>query len=333
MMGCALATAVVIAGSSADARPGPMRVVVLVASEGDRQLAARVRGQTADLDLTLRTAEVALPTRLDAQRALARQYAGEGEGEGAAVVWFGVDGEARVVHVLRGDRLLERTVGGASGSLSESATIETVGMVVRTALLGLASLAAEPPAPASAPAPGLEPWAELSWTVAAEGTGGTLLHQGAAARLGGTLGRWRAGAWVSYQPPLTLSSGGATVRLERWQVGVAAGFELWPDVPSSGWRLGVELGVLAAAFPRTTTATSAGLTPTAAHTTWTPVAAPGVRAARRLVGPLWLALTVGADLLLGPPQLGETGPAGFRLVAAAWPVQPRAALGLALDAP
>jgi hypothetical protein len=327
----AMATAALAAATGAAAHGGARRVLLLVADEHERAAAARVEGQIADLDVSVVTAVAALPTDPGAQLALARARALEQRAE--AVVWFVGDGGAWVVRVAQGDRVLSRRVARASGELSDSATLEAVGLAVRTELRGLAAggrIGDEPARPG--PFAPLRPWVELGWSGVLDG-GGAPGHHGASGRLGAAAGRWRAAVTLAYYPARTLGSSLATARVERQAAGVVVGVDvLGRPAASTRWRLGLELGAGAARFPRVTTGAAGGLTPTAAGSPWSPVIAPSIRAARRLDSTFWLAFSLGADLLLRPPEFGVATGTGFARVSSLWPVEPRATLSLAIDA-
>jgi len=322
----AIATATAATAARADTK----RVLLLVDPDRARELVARVDGQIADLDVAIVTAAAALPPDPVDQLALARRRALEHHAE--VVVWFKADGGDWVVRAAQGERVLVRRVTQVSGELSDSATLESVGLVVRTELRGLATggrIGDAPPDPG--PFAPLRPWVELGWTGVLDGEGARG-HHGAAGRLGAAAGRWRAAAALAYYPARTLGSSLATMRVERQTAGVVVGVDvLGHPAAATPWRLGLELGAGAARFPRVTTGTEAGLTPTASRDLWSPVLSPSVRAARRLSSTFWLVFSLGADFLLRPPEFGATTADGFERVSALQPVEPRASLSLAFD--
>jgi hypothetical protein len=322
----AIAAVAMAAGATA-ARADARRVLLLTDGDRDRELAARVEGQVADLDVTIVKADAALPPDPGAQLAVARARAAEHRAE--AVVWFGAEGDSWVVRAAQGDRVLVRRVGRVTGELSASAFIEAVGLIVRTELRGLA--AGGQIEDEVAPAVALRPWVELGWTGVLDGENARGNH-GVAARVGAAVGRWRAAATLTYHPATTLGSPLATIQVQQQSAGVVAGLDvLGPPDAAARWRLGIDLGAAFTRFPRTTTAAGAGRTPTASDSPWSPVVTPSVRAARRLSPAFWLAFSLGADFLLRPPEFGVATGTGFERVSALRLVEPRATLSLAFD--
>jgi len=324
-----MATVAMAVGATA-ARADARRVLLLMDGDRDRELAARVEGQVADLDVTIVKTDAALPPDPGAQLVVARARAAEHRAE--AVVWFGAEGDSWVVRAAQGERVLVRRVGRVTGELSASASIEAVGLIVRTELRGLAAGGQIEGEGEVAPSVALRPWVELGWTGVLDGENARGSH-GVAARVGAAVGRWRAAATLTYHPATTLGSPLATMHVEQQSAGVVAGLDvLGPPDAAARWRLGIDLGAAFTRFPRTTTAAGAGLTPTASDSSWSPVVTPSVRAARRLSPAFWLALSLGADFLLRPPEFGVATGTGFDRVSALRPVEPRATLSLAFDA-
>ena len=217
----AWALAVALAAGGTAPRPDARRVLLLIDGERDRELAARVEGQVADLDIAIVTAPATLPPEPEAQLATARTRAAEHRAE--AVAWFRADGGGWVVRAAQGDRVRVRRVGPVAGELSASAAIEAVGLVVRTELRGLAAegrIGDEPGAPAST-----RPWAEVGWAGVLDGASAAGQH-GVVARGGAAAGRWRACAAFAYHPDVTLGSPVATVRVGRLSAGIVAGVDV-----------------------------------------------------------------------------------------------------------
>lgn len=317
----------VCAGS---ARAGtPLRVLVLAGSERERELASRIRGQTADLDAVV-TIERSPSTDIASQFAAARAAAARAD----VVVWFGDGRGGWVVYVARGERVLVRRIAGASGAMSESASLEAAALAVRTAVRGLAAggeIDVEEP-PAEIPPPALRPWAELGWAGVLDG-GRATGHHGVTARLGGAWGRWSAGLGLGFHPAASLGRPGARFEAGRQQAALVLGAELLAIEPKPRWSLCLEFGLGATRFPRVTTEVGAGLSPTAARSSWSLVATPALRASRRLFSGTWLALGLGADLLAQPPEFGVSGSGGFERVAALGWAEPRLSLSLRYDSP
>lgn len=325
-----LAAVLALVGA-AEARADRLRVLVLVAGDEQRELAARVRGQTADLDAAVATADTALPGDLDGQLAVARAARDRAD----VVVWFrGDPGGDWTAYVLRHERVLVRRVAGASGALSRSASQEAVALTVRTALAGLAASAEpEPEEPAVvAERPALRPWGELGGTGALDGTRSSGRY-GATVSGGVARGRWHAGAMAGYQPQAAMDATSASIAVERLQAGAVVGGDLvvWPGERGPRWTLALELGLGAARIQRVTKSAGSGLVATPSAATWSPLLAPGVRLARRVGSGAWLAVEAGADVLTHPPEYGVQRAAGFDRLGSVWAFQPRASLSVLLD--
>jgi hypothetical protein len=313
------------------ARAERVRMLILVGSEQDRELAARVRGQTADLDAVVATAEGALPPDLEGRKALARAARSRAD----VVVWFGTDeGGQTLAYVARGDTVLVRRISVAPGALSRSAASEAVALAVRTALTGFAASRAAEPESAEPPErePRLRAWGEVGGVGLLDGTADAG-HYGVSGRVGAAKGRWYLGAALALQPQAAIDAAPASIEVERQQAALVLGADVLPGAnrPDARWGLGVELGLGAVRYRRVTTATGTGLVATASAETWSPVAAPGVRVARRLFSFAWLALEAGADVVSRPPQFGVQRTTGFDRLATVWAAQPRLAISLLLD--
>ncbi len=353
----ALLAALALSGT-ATAGP-PIRVTVLVASEDDAVLATRIEGQTADLDAVVEQLEhAALPADLSVQLATARRVASDRDAD--AVVWFRHDRDGWIVHVAEpaGDRVLVRRVHEREGAMSSSAAIESVAVIVRTAIRGMAAggeigvsdgasvppvvIAATPPPVAAAITPSatgasessvrpLRPFAELGWSGVLDGAAG---HHGIGARIGAAGGPFRVAAVGAHHPATTYTSSDATIEVERQAVGVALGLDVHGAAQrrrTARWRIAADLAVAMARFRRSTTSTSAGLEATAAAVSWTPVATPAVRLGRRLAPSTWITLSIGVDLVARPPEFGVAGGGMFIPVASQWPLQPHAGVGIVID--
>lgn len=329
VLAAALATA--LAASSAP-RTSPLRVLVLVGGERERQLASRVEGHTADLDVEIATADA--PLLLGSDRPVDVALSAAAARAAEVAVWFTPEIDGWVVHVARGDRVFRRRVGQSTGAMSESACTESAALVVRTAVKGIAAGEEIPegePEPAPAPLP-LRPWGEVGWAGVLERKGPAGRH-GVAGRVGGARGGWRLAAAVSYHPAAEIASPSATIRVDRLMAGVMAGVDLLGRAGAgSRWRLGPELTASAARFSRTTAAVGSGLAPTSARAIWTPVVTPAVGASLRLGASTWVGVTLGADVLGRRPEFGVEAGNGFEVVTSLWAVAPRATLSLLIDA-
>lgn len=313
-----------VAGSEASA--APVRTLVLVGGAEQRELAARIKGQTADVDAAVATVEVELPAELDDQIAMARAARSRAD----VVVWFGEDRNGdRLAYIARGDRLVVRRIHAATGALSRSASIEAAALAVRTALVGFATGAEVDPEEGTELVPSVRPWASLGWTGTVDGTGS--LGHGVALRAGAARGRWRVGALVEYHPSVELSTASASIRVGRQQAALLLGADLVGTRSTSRWGLGLELGLGAVRFPRTTVSAASGLLPTPESSAWSPLISPGVRVARRLSSKSWLSLDLGADVLSRPPEFGVQQTSGFEPLASTWGLEPRVAFSFLLD--
>jgi hypothetical protein len=113
----------------------PLRLVLRVASEADRALLPRLRGQLSDLDAALIVAdtsplEAAHSEQLDVARALATLHHAD------MVVWCASSSVERVVHIAlpRRVRMLTRRFTGAAERTFSSDELETAAVLVRSAL-------------------------------------------------------------------------------------------------------------------------------------------------------------------------------------------------------
>lgn len=321
----ALAAAMMAALAASPAtRASPLRVLVLVGGERERALAARVEGHAADLDAKIETVDA--PRILEADRPVAAALSVAADRAAEIAVWFKPERAGWTVNVARGDRVFRRLVEESSGAMSDSAVIEAVALVVRTALKGLA-------AGEEIPAEGvpLRLWGEIGWAGVVERAGLAGRH-GVAARLGGARGDWRLAAEVGFHPAATVSTANATIQVERITAGVVAGLDLLGRAGEGArWRLGPELGISASRYSRVTIAVGPGFASTAAKSTWSPVVTPAFRASMRLASLTWVSATLGADVVGRRPEFGVEGNSGFVVVTSLWAVEPRATLSLLID--
>jgi hypothetical protein len=310
-----------------EARAERLRMLVLVGGEQHRELAARIKGQTADLDAVVATAEGTLPRELDAQLAVARAARSRAD----VVVWFDAAPSGDwIAYIARGDRVLVRRIAVAPGALSRSASIEAVALAVRTALTGFAAARDADEDDRSRPV-GFRAWGELGWSGLADGTGAPGRH-GASLRLGAARGRWHLAGAFGLQQSTAVHAGAASIVLERLGAGLLVGADLVVSPRAAPtWTVALQVGLGAVRYRRVTDATGAGLVPTASTATWSPVISPGLRAARRVRSGTWLAVEAGADVLLRAPEFGVERTTGFDRVASVWACQPRVALSLLLD--
>lgn len=317
-----MAMAIAIAAGAAN-RAEPLRVLVLVEGEGERQLAARVEGHTADLDAVIIPIEGPkdVSTEAKAQRARAEGVTHRAE----VVVWFLPEGDGWIVNVAHGRNLLQRRVAESSGAMSTSASTEAAALVVRTALRGIASGADE--VPESAPPPPVRFWGGLGWTGVLDGSG-TPGHHGGEARAGAAFNRWRLALEVGYHPAEAIHSTEASIDVDRSGVGLVGGYDL---ATAERWRVGVELGATVIRYSRATRLVAPGLTATSPTIAWSPALRPAFTFALHLGGFMWVAVSFGADVLLARPRFEVQDASGFRPVATLWAVEPRVSLTLVID--
>jgi hypothetical protein len=317
----AAALALLVAG---DARAASLRVLLLVGGGPDRELAARVEGQSADLDLAIQRVEGALPADLRGQVAVARAAGARAD----VVIWFGADAGESIAYIATSDRIVARRVGQASGPLSRSASIEALAVAARTVVAGIAAARAER-AEAARRTPGVRAWGEAGWIALLDGTRPSGRH-GVALRAGTARGRWSLAATAGLSPAAEVAAAPATIEVSRQQAGVVAGLELLP-ASAGGWSVALELGAGAARYRRATTAAGDGLVATPAAVTWSAVVAPGLRVARRALSGAWLALGLGADVLATPPRFLVRRSTGDGAGTSPWACEPRVGLSLLLD--
>ncbi len=326
-----MAMAVAIAAGAAN-RVEPLRVLVLVDGEGERQLAARVEGQTTDLDTFIITTEA--PAGLSPE-AKAERARGDGVTHRAeVVVWFLAEGDGWVVNVAHGDDRLQRRVAESSGALSSSASTEAVALVVRTALRGIAIGAPPPPRTPEAPPVPVRFWGALGWTAVLDGSGNPG-HHGGEARAGAAVGSWQVLLELAYQPGESIRSADATpgvptttIAVDRLAVGLVGGYEL---LRGSWWRLGAEFGGAAVRYSRSTTELADNFKATPPRASWSPTLRPAFSFSAHLGWAVWAVLAAGADVVFARPQFEVNDAGVFKHISTLWAVEPRVSLTLVID--
>lgn len=304
-------------------------MLVGINGELEHQFAARIEGQTAELDVAITVAE--LGPGLDPDN-LAAAVLDEAEARGAeAAVWFVAEGDGWVVSVSRSGRTVRRLVVVESkGTLASSSSIEAVALVVRSSLRGVLGGEWSAQAPPSEPAPSAPGYfAELGWTAALD-RASSYGHHGVEARVGIDVDGWRISLLLEEHPPETVAAREVTVELERQVLALVFGyrFRLAPR-----WRFGAALGAELLRFPRVTTVVADGLVATSPQSSASGAVRPELDVALRLFWSLWLCLRVGADFLFSWPQFTVRQEGAARVVATLWQVQPTATLGLGVEFP
>jgi hypothetical protein len=335
-----LAAVALVVGLPAAAGAQDRLVAVVVVTGGeDGELADRVEGQTSDLDLALvveRRAPGSAAPELGEAAAIASRHGAR------VVIWFRRDASSWLVHIAEPseDREFVRRVA-ARGDLASSATAEGVALVVRGALRALAAggtIGVAEPLPAGADlAASVEPsrssrraFAAIGWRAV---TSGPAVQHGVAARAGLAAGRWHGDVGTGFFPAVAIDNETATIEVERWSFTAGVGVELGadPSSDSTGWRAGFALDGGATRFARVTTSASGVLMATPPETIWSPTASARARLARRLAGPAWLELAIGAELLMRPPEFGVDSDGDFAVHTRLRLLEPFGALGLVID--
>lgn len=329
----AMATAMAIAsapdGVSEEAPVRPLRVLVAVNEEQEHLLAARVEGQATDLEVDIIVLQVGPGLEPDQLAAAALDAA---EARGAQVtIWFVAEGDGWVVSVHRGPRTFRRLVTESRGAMSSSASVEAVGVAVRTTLRGVVAGEHVPEGPPPEPAPpSVRFVGGVGWTMVLDRPW-SAGHHGVEARVGVGLGAWRIGLLFAEHPFETIEVSDATLQLER-QVGalmVGHDFRLGPR-----WRLGAAVGVEVLRFPRVTSTVAGGLTATTPQSSLNAAVRPEVELAFELGWSLWVSLRLGGEFLFHRPVFGVGEPGGVvRPIASLWWVQPTATLALGVEWP
>ncbi len=319
-----LALVLTLPAGRAAAQAQPLVAVLLVNDDGEAELAGRVEGQTSDLELSL-----VVERRAGGGPDLAQATAIAGRHGARVVVWFQRDASSWLVHIAEPseDREFVRRVAVASeGDLASSATAEGVALVVRGALQALAAGGSIGVAEPLAASSGRRGFAAIGWR--AVSAGGPSIHHGVAARAGLASGRWHGDIATGFYPGVAIDDPSATIELERWSFAAGVGVEL---APGAAWRAGFALDAGATRFARVTTSAGGTFNPTPPEITWSPSASGRARLARRLAGPAWLELAIGAELLLRAPEFGVRSGGSFVIHTRLRPVEPFGALGLVID--
>jgi hypothetical protein len=338
MKALVLAIAALVAAVSTRAAADPLLVVVRDGGGGDALAVARLRGQLADLDVSVTIARGAVEPALGVQLAAATRLAGVYRAR--AVVWFVArDGGLAVAIATPGDRrLFVREIPSASASaVAEAAAVAArgairaiqdggrIGVEVPAVVLAPApAVVAVVPAPPELPRTGFE--LLVGWQVALD-AGADIGAQAVAQRTSVTRGAWAGSLALSLGPALRHTAA-SDVAVELSRSGATLGIER----RAGGFAFGVAAGALA--YHRTTISTQAGLAPTPAAITAAFVAGPEVRwqwRSRELH--LGIDAVVGLDVVLGAPELAVVRGDAIEPLGQIRRVQPRFGLSIVAGLP
>jgi hypothetical protein len=332
--------AVVAAVVSTRAVAAPL--VVVLRDGGDASLAVtRLRGQLADLDVTLAIEPGAIEPALAGQLATAARLAAARDAR--AVVWFVARGGGLAVAIATpGDRrLFVREIPAAD----PSAVAEAAAVAARGALraigdggtIGVEVAPVRVAVPVAAALPlGLE--LAIGWQVAFDAGADAGAHA-IAQRTSVTRGAWAVALALTLGPALRHTIGpdlapGVTpdatpdVTIDLSRSGATLGLER----RIAGFAIGASAGVVI--YHRTTVETAAGLAPTPAATTAGFVAGPELRWQWRPRGwALGIGAMVGVDLVLGAPELAIARGGTVASLARLRTIQPRCSAGIVMGLP
>jgi hypothetical protein len=322
---CPLAIAVV-ATAAVSSRAAAAPLVVVVRESGDDALAvARLRGQLADLDVTLTVARGTVEPALDVQLAAAARLALAGGAR--AVVWFIAHGGGLSVAVATPSdhRLFVREIPAADPSaVAEAAAVAARGALRALGEGGTIGVEVAPPAVPASRRLGLE--LAIGWQVALDAGADAGAHA-IAQRTSVALGRW-AGALALTLGPALHHDAGPVAAVELSRSTAALGIER----RVASFALGASAG--AAVYHRTTVATSADLAPTPAATTVALVAGGELRWRwRPRGGSVGVDATIGVDVVPGAPELAVARGAEVDALGRLRMVQPRFSVSIVAGLP
>ncbi|HSR96692.1 MAG TPA: hypothetical protein VLM79_06545 [Kofleriaceae bacterium] len=318
---CPLTIAALAAAVSTRATAAPLVVVVREGSD-DALAVARLRGQLADLDVTLTVARGAVEPALDNQLASAARLADDGGAR--AVVWFIARGGGLSVAVATpGDhRLFVREIPAAD----PSAVAEAAAVAARGAIraLGEGGTIGVEVAPLGARRGfGLE--LAIGWQVALD-AGADVGAQAIAQRTTVARGPWAGALALTLGPALRHDAGAAAVELSRSSAALAL------ERRMASFALAVSAG--AALYHRATVATSGDLAPTPAAVTVAAIAGAELRWRwRPRGGSFGVDAMVGVDVVPGAPELAVARGAEVDSLGRVRMVQPRFSLSFVAGLP
>ena len=296
------ATAIAVLATRAVAEP----LAVVVRDGGSASLAIeRLRGQLADLDVTVTVVRGVVEASLDVQLAIAARLAEAHDAR--AVVWFVAHdgGLAVAIATPREHRLFVREIPAADPSaVAEAAAVAARGAIRAIGEGGTIGIevpmvpvmpVAEPATPSPA-SPGLGLELAIGWQLVLDAGADAGAHA-IAQRTSVTRGPWALGIALALGPSLRAAPArDVAVELSRSQaaLGVVRRF--------GGLALGASAG--AVFYRRTTLATPTGLAATPATTTTAFVAGPELRWRWRPGGGhVGIEAAAGLDIVVGAPEL------------------------------
>jgi hypothetical protein len=328
----ALALAVTVAGViSTRAAAEPLAIVVRDGGTGSLAI-DRLRGQLADLDVTVTIVRGVVESSLDAQLAVAARLAEAHDAR--AVVWFVAHrgGLAVAIATPRERRLFVREIPAADPSaVAEAAAVAargalraiaeggTIGVEVPAKIVAVAPVVAGPPASRL----GLE--LAIGWQVALD-AGADAGAQAIALRTSATRGSWALALALGFGPALRHAAGDVAVELSRSNAALGIERRL------GGFALGISAGTIL--YRRATLATPAGLMPTQAATTAALVVGPELRWCwRPWDGRIGIEAGAGLDVVLGAPELAVVRGGTAQSLGPLRSVQPRFGLSIIAGLP
>jgi len=335
-------------------------VVLRITGDDDRALAARVRGQVADLDVDLSQSEsTSLEANLAAQLEAADTLA---KARGArAVIWFDARGTNLLVLVAvpSDSRVLVRSIA-IEGTTQSSATLESAALVVRSAVralaaggtIGIERKELEPEKPAAKPVPAIEtPKPTLpvpretsvarsspslngfaSLTIGAVFDGlDRYGSESAALGFGLRSGRFSLGALVGATAPKTLASEYGSLVVSRYDAAMRAGVDL---VTLGDVSLSFAANVGVAAIRRGNERPQSNVTVVEGRTHASSTLGADLAARLHPRGERFsLVLGAGVDYLPAAPMFGYQVGGTFLAVHTASTVQPKLFLALEVSGP
>ncbi|MBI4509800.1 MAG: hypothetical protein HY698_09185 [Deltaproteobacteria bacterium] len=321
--------------------------VVRVPTESDRDLFARIQGQTSDLDVALLTDHGPLEAGFRAQVLSAQRLAGSRAAR--VVAWFQRDESGGIVVYVAepgASRVLVRELRASREAFSSSATAEAAALVVRSALRALAAggeigitvpappaaeeTAGEKPRSAAAELRKAAPiaWQSMvGWQVALDGHS-ALGQNGLVARLGVARGHLEGSLSATAAFPSSLDDGRTQVNLSRHNVAFGLAYRPWAF---GNLRVSIGASVGAAGYSRSTLALEPSVRAAPSRTTVSLLVGPEARIAWAFHprgASVGIEATLAVDVVVGAPQLGYQVGDEFVTRYRLWPVTPRAGLGL-----